>query len=87
MYERGGGVCAQEIRNSSAPQPAAGPLLEAGNGTSSPGRPAPPKALWEIGWCQKYRGATLSRSFSGQTSSVCSDDLISPALTCRFPVL
>lgn len=87
MYERGGGVCVQEIKNSSAPQPAAEPLLEAGKGTSSPGRPTPPKALWEIGWYQENGGATLSRAFSGQTSSVCTDNLISPALTaltCSF---
>lgn len=43
------GECVQEIKNSSAPQPAAGCLLEAGKGTSSPGWPTPPNALWETG--------------------------------------
>jgi len=42
-------LCVQEIKNSLAPQPAAGGLLEAGEGTSSPGWSTPPKALWETG--------------------------------------
>lgn len=44
-----GGMGVQEIKNSWAPQPAAGSWLEAGKGTSSPGRPNPSLgALWNV---------------------------------------
>lgn len=52
----GEGVCVQEIKHSSAPQPAAGGLLEAGKGTSSPGLPTPPRALWETNSFKKAGG-------------------------------
>lgn len=59
----GGGVCVQEIKHSSAPQPAAGGLLEAGKGTSSPGPPTPPKALWETSRFKKDGGGLSALSF------------------------
>lgn len=54
-----GEVCVQEIKNSSAPQPAAGGLLKAGDGTSSSGPLTPPSAVWETGRSQKYGGASF----------------------------
>lgn len=64
VYVHGGeGVCVQEIKHSSAPQPAAGGLLEAGKGTSSPGLPTPPKALWETNSFKKDGGGLSPLSF------------------------
>lgn len=66
MHERGGGLCVQEIKNSSAPQPADGGLLEAGKGTSSPGRPPPPRHCGKLGGLRNmeehlYPGLSMQR--------------------------